>query len=106
MVELSHGSVEDLTAIFGNSSNKKESNYRQIERIRQRCVAIGIDIQFSEYTSTYSCPPNSKLILLEEAERQRRETFKPVYSQLRRFGPFRANKLVPPTNERELEEDS
>ena len=92
MVELDRGTISELMDIFGTPGNKKESNYRQVERIKQRCILAGIKVTFDEMTSSFHTDYNSKLRLLDIAEKQQRE-LPPRKPPTATFGMYKARKI-------------
>jgi len=54
--------------VFGDPNNKRESNYRQVERIKQRCIQAGIEVGFNEYLSSFYTEHGAKIKFLDIAE--------------------------------------
>jgi len=69
------GSLTDMVRAIGIPTNLPESNYRQVERIKLRCIQLGFDVTSSSrsHTICYKAPILSKLKLLDIAEKQQEE---------------------------------
>lgn len=65
MVEMGRSSMQELSEIFGTDGNKAESNYRQVERIKHRCIRAGIFLEFDPNTMRFRTEPNAKLKFLD-----------------------------------------
>jgi hypothetical protein len=82
---MGRGSMEELMEVFGDVTNKAESNYRQVERIKRRCIELGINVTYDEVTAKFTVPLNSKFLLLEKAEKQLEEARRPKPTLFGRF---------------------
>lgn len=65
--EMGKATLENLSHILGLKGNKAESNYRQVERVKQRCIRAGIPVVFDDIHMKFRVPRNSKLDFLEKA---------------------------------------
>ena len=95
IVEIGKGTLEDLVLVFGGEENLYESNYRQVERIKTRCIRAGVRVSFNEHKGKFETEPNAKLkfldIVTKVIEDKTGEKPKKV------FGKFEATKTTPVT---------
>lgn len=101
-VEVGRSSMQELSEIFSQSGNKAESDYRQVERIKQRCIRLGIHLEFDPITMRFKTERNAKLKYLDRVLPRLQERRREV----RAFG-FYAEKLGPnaaPEQEEEVGE--
>lgn len=78
-VEMGRSSMAELSEIFGIGKNKAESNYRQVERIKQRCMRAGVWLEFDTHTMRFRTERNAKFKYLDQvlpklAEQRRQQT--------------------------------
>lgn len=76
-VEQGRSSMSELSEVFGIGKNKPESNYRQVERIKQRCIRAGVWLEFDTQTMRFRTERNAKFkyadaVLPRMRERRRR----------------------------------
>ena len=64
-VEQGKSSMQELLEIFGQPGNKAESDYRQVERIKQRCIKAGIFLEFDNINMRFRTERNAKLKYLD-----------------------------------------
>jgi len=69
--EAGPGTIESLCFIFGSDNNLPKSNERQVDRIRQRCLDLGIKAQWDEENRRYKASSQAKLFLHDLIETAR-----------------------------------
>lgn len=88
MAELGRATMSNLVDILGIKDNLEESNHRQIERIKTRCIEAGIEVTFNEFDGKFECPYLSKILFLDYLEKINELEKKPN-KYIRVFGRFR-----------------
>ena len=91
IVEIGKGTMENLVKIFGRSGNLYESNYRQVEIIKTRCIKAGIYIRFDDFKGKFETEANAKLKFMVVVDKiiEDKRGEKPTKS----FGVFHAAKV-------------
>lgn len=91
LIEMGKGTMDDLVLVFGNKKNLYESNYRQVERIKMRCLHAGVEVSFNQSTGKFETTPGSKFLFMEFIEELHLTHRSPV--PMNSFGPFEAAKV-------------
>lgn len=65
LIEMGHGTLQDLSEVLGLDGNKPESNYRQVERVKHRAIKAGIKVEFDDTTMRFTCEKNAKFKYLK-----------------------------------------
>lgn len=65
LIEMGKSSMADLSEAFRSQGNKTESDYRQVERIKQRCLRMGVLVEFDNHTMRFRTERNAKFKYLE-----------------------------------------
>jgi len=86
--EIGQGTMRNLVRILGSKKSQKESNHRQIERVKLRCIHTGIKVTFDIISKSFVAPLGSKYKLLELIEAHQQH--KPPNPK--NFGPFKIQK--------------
>jgi hypothetical protein len=91
LIELGKGHIHILMGLFGSEDNLKESNFRQVERIKTRCQNFGIKVQFDDISSKFVTESNAKLRLLQIVEEENKKRKPQDHTS---FGSYRIRKAT------------
>ena len=94
LVEVGRGSLEDLIDVSGNDKNLYESNYRQVERIKHRCMLLGIHIEFNYELEKFVTERNAKLKLLDKVRKIKRPHSSKKPPKPTTFGSYSFRKVI------------
>jgi len=90
LIEIGRDSIRDIVQVFGKKENLPESNLKQVDRLRARCIYLGIDVEFDRDTGKFSAKTGSKMVISKMID-DLKETKEHQKQHL--LGPFAARKV-------------